>query len=74
MVLIIFSYCNIYLLRCELKILELLIAKGVQLDSLSTGGKSALLIAVVNQFTDCARLLVQHGCDVNIQVYLIANF
>ena len=44
------------------------IAKGVQLDSQNRSGKTALHLAVSNQFTECCYLLIDAGCDVNLQV------
>jgi len=46
----------------------MLIAYGVQLDCQNRCGKTVLQLAVSNQFTDCCRLLIDAGCDVNIQV------
>jgi len=46
----------------------MLIAKGIQLDCKNRSGKTALHLAVSNQFTECCRFLTDAGCDVNIQV------
>ena len=56
----------------EVDILKMLIAKGAQLDVQNNSGKTALQISVSNQHTECYHLLIDAGCDVNIQVlYLI---
>ena len=46
----------------------MLIANGVQLDYQNRSGKTALHLAVSNQFTECCRLLIDAGCNVNSQV------
>lgn len=46
----------------------MLINRGVQLDSQTECGKTALHFAVSHVSTDCIRLLVKGGCDLNIQV------
>jgi len=46
----------------------MLIERGAHLDSRNHSGKTALHIAVSDQSTDCIRLLIQRGCNVNIQV------
>jgi len=55
-------------LRCQLEILEILIERGAQLDALNQTKNSPLDLAIYNQFTSCARLLIQHGCNVNLKV------
>jgi len=42
--------------------------KGARLDSQCKLGRTALILAIKNQFTKCLRLLVQSGCDVNSQL------
>ncbi len=54
--------------RCEPEVLEILIRRGAQLNVLDGEGRSALHIAVINRFTECVRLLIESGCDVNIPV------
>lgn len=56
--------------RSDPKILEMLIDAGFELDSRMKSGESALHIAVTNEFKDCASLLIQNGCNINIQVYI----
>ncbi len=52
----------------------MLIAKGIQLDCKNRSGKTALHLAVSNQFTECCRVLTDAGCDVYIQVlYLVLD-
>jgi len=51
----------------------MLIANGVQLDIQNRSGKTALHLAVSNQFTECCRLLIDAGCDVNLQVFYIIH-
>lgn len=47
----------------------MLIERGAPLDGFVNGAKkSPLHVAIINQFTECARLLIQNGCDVNLQV------
>ena len=46
----------------------MLIAKGAQLDAQTNSGRTALHLAASSQFTECCRLLIDAGCDVNIQV------
>ena len=53
--------------RSAPKIVEMLL-QVVQLDSKTNSGLTALDIAVNDGLCDCARLLIQQGCDVNIQV------
>lgn len=48
----------------------MLIHKGAQIDSQSNLGSTALHFAVKYQQTDCVRLLIQRGCNVNLQVPL----
>ena len=55
-------------LRCQPEILEILIERGAQLDALNQTKNSPFDIAIYNQFTSCARLLIQHGCNVNLKV------
>ena len=54
--------------RCHLEVLEFLLKRNVQLDVQTLRGKTPLHIAVQNNFTELARLLIHHGCDVNVQV------
>ncbi len=49
--------------------LEILIDRGAQIDSLNDFGHTALHLATYYQFTEGVRLLIQRGCDVNIQVF-----
>lgn len=48
--------------------MEILIERGTQLDSQNNDGNAALHVAASNQYTECIRVLIHHGCDVNIQV------
>ena len=56
----------------EVDILKMLIAKGVSLDSQNRSGKTAVYLAVSNQFTECCRLLIGAGCDVNLHVLYLS--
>ena len=59
-------------IRSAPKIVEMLL-QIVQLDSKINSGETAVEIALNGGLKDCARLLIQHGCDVNIQVFLFNN-
>ena len=52
----------------------MLIAKGAQLNCHNYSGKTALQLAASNQFTECYHLLIDAGCDVNIQVLYLIQF
>ena len=56
--------------RYHPKVLQVLIEKGAQIDSQTNFGSTALHVAVNNQDTDCVRLLIQRGCNINLQVPL----
>ena len=61
-------YKSFFSFRSDPMILELLIAKGAQLDSRDHIGRTALHFAVNLEGSECLRLLIHHGCDINIQV------
>ena len=42
--------------------------RGVHLNSQTNSGKTAIHLAVANLYTDCVCLLIQGGCNLNIQV------
>ena len=48
--------------------MKILMKRGVHLDSQTNSGKTAIHLAVANLFTDCVCLLIQGGCNLNIQV------
>lgn len=52
----------------------MLIERGAQLDSCNNSGKTALHFATSYQLPECMRFLIQHGCNVNIQVVLTLKF
>ncbi len=54
--------------RSQPEIVKMLIERGAQLNSRDHFGYTALHLAVVKQFTECASVLIQLGCDVNLQV------
>jgi len=58
----------LYYFRCNPEIIDMLIEKGIQLDSQNLSGWTALHYAVFQQQPECMRKLIHHGCDVNIQV------
>ena len=41
----------------------------IELDSKTKSGETAFDMAIANELKECVRLLIKHGCDVNIQVY-----
>ncbi len=47
----------------------MLIEVKIKLDSRTESGETALDLAINNGHKECARLLILHGCDVNIKVY-----
>ena len=50
----------------------MLIKKGVELDSCTNSGLTALQMTVSTEFIASMRMLIENGCDVNLQVaYLI---
>lgn len=53
----------------------MLLERGAQINSQTDFGRTALHHAVRNYHTSCVRLLIQRGCDVNVQVlyYFIIN-
>ena len=51
--------------------LELLIRKGANLDCQNVDGWTPLHVALVCQYKECVmcvRILIQHGCNINLQV------
>ena len=54
--------------------MAILLQRNVQLDVLTLRGKSPLHIAVENSMTELVRLLIHHGCDVNVQVFKTLKF
>jgi len=59
---------------CQPEVLKLLIWKGAELDPLTKRKKlSPLLKAVTKQFTDCALILIDNICNVNMQVLFLFN-
>ncbi len=57
-----------YYFRCNHEIIDMLIERGIQLDSQNLSGWTALHYAVFQQQPECMRKLIHHGCDINIQV------
>ena len=56
------------------EVMKLLIRKGVELDPLTKRKKlSPLSKAVMKQFIDCALILIDNNCDINIQVLFLCN-
>ena len=56
---------------CQPEVLKLLIQRGAELDPLTKNRKlSPLLKAVAKQFTDCAQILMDSNCNINIQVII----
>ena len=54
---------------CFPEVLEILLENGAQLDAPTACSKEAPLhIAVNYKSTDCARILIQRGCNLNIKV------
>jgi len=49
-------------------VLKLLIERGVNLNSKDDEGKTPLDYAILWKFTECSRLLIDAGCNINIQV------
>jgi len=49
-------------------VLEMLIKKGVELDSCTNSGLTALQMTVSTEFIASMRMLIESGCDVNLQV------
>ncbi|ETO23346.1 ankyrin repeat protein [Reticulomyxa filosa] len=49
------------------QVMELLISHKANLRAVTNSGDNALLLAVINGFTDTAQCLVNHGIDVNHQ-------
>ena len=54
--------------RNQPEVLQLLLSKGAKINALNNGGCSTLHVAVNKQHVACVRALLNHGCDVNIQV------
>lgn len=54
--------------RGDVVLLEILMKSGAQLNKQTDLGKTALHFSVSNLNTDCMRLLIQRGCDLNLQV------
>ena len=54
--------------RNRVEVLKLLIEKRVDLNSQTDCKKTALHIAVCNQFAKSSRLLIDGGCYANLQV------
>lgn len=46
----------------------MLIKRGVELDSRTNSGLTALQMTVSTEFIASMRLLIENGCDVNLQV------
>ena len=58
----------------EEEVLRLLIKKGADLDiKTNIRGLTALRKAITKRHTQCAEILIDNGCDVNLQVYFIDN-
>lgn len=49
----------------QLRIVELLVASGAEVDAMDKYGKTALMYAVENGNTGVVRFLIDHGADVN---------
>lgn len=54
--------------RGNVEILELLIERKAHVDSRNHSGRTALHIAVLNQWLDCVAPLMNNYADANIQV------
>ena len=54
--------------RSKSDVLEMLIKKGVELDSCTNSGLTALQMTVSTEFIASMRMLIENGCDVNLQV------
>ena len=59
---------------CQPEVLKLLIRKGADLDPLTKKRKlSPLLKAVTKKYIDCAQILMENQCDINLQVIILYN-
>jgi len=47
--------------------MELLLDNGANINAVNNGGCSTLHVAVNKQHLDCVKVLLDRGCDVNIQ-------
>ena len=56
--------------RGNVEMLELLMEGNAQVDSQNHSGRTALHIAVLNQWLDCVAPLMNKNADANIQVIL----
>ena len=55
--------------RCQANVLSLLIKKGAELDCVTIRRQlTPLQKAVAKQYTECAKILLDNNCDVNLQV------
>ena len=52
----------------EPAITKYLIGKGADINRGSDNGRRAIHRAAYKGFVDCTRVLINHGCDVNVQV------
>lgn len=57
--------------RCNLKVLEVLLGRGANVDSQTDCGKTALHIAVMRKLADFLVPLKDYNADANIQVVTI---
>ncbi len=64
---------NLFMFSCMPEVLKLLIENGANLNSKDDDGNTALHLAAWKKFTECSLLLINAGCDVNIQVYLMIS-
>ena len=55
-------------MRCNPKILKMILRYEIDMDSRTKSGQTALDIAVDNEFLECAQVLIDNGAQVNIQV------
>ncbi len=63
---------NLY--RSKSDVLEMLIKKGVELDSCTNSGLTALQMTVSTEFIASMRMLIENGCDDNLQVAYLIKF
>ncbi len=68
MAVLIFILCACFGSRNQPDVCEFLLSQGAGINAVNKGGCSTLHVAVNKQQVKCMKTLLQHKCDVNIQV------
>jgi ankyrin repeat protein len=59
------SKTNLYIFsRNQAEVMDILMRKGAQINSLNNGGCSSLHVAVNKQHLECAKILLRYKCQI----------